>query len=119
MNRSPLIITLAVFAGVVLLCGLVAGTAVFLRKQKEEAIERSKISILIAKTSMPAGSEITLDWLSQSAIFPNQADPDVVLASQVTELLGQRIALPKSAGQPMRWSDMGGGSAPASTGAGS
>lgn len=78
---------------------------------EKAAIQGNVVRVVIAKEEIPAGTEITLDYVAPAERMKRYIDDDAVMEGQITELLGQRLKVNKSKGSPIRWSDTGGSSA--------
>ncbi len=96
---------------IVVAVGLGLAAVVMVRdylQQREEEIRGAVVEIVIAKEEIPAGTEITLDYVAKGDRLKRYIDDDTVMANQLQELLGQRLKVNKSKGSPLRWSDTGG-----------
>ncbi len=78
---------------------------------REQEIRGQVVEIVIAREEIPAGSEITLEYIAKDDRLKRYIDDDTVMANQLQELLGQRLKVSKAKGSPIRWSDTGGGGA--------
>lgn len=96
---------------IVVAVGLGLAAVVLVRdylQQREEEIRGAVVEIIVAKEEIPAGTEISLEYIAKAERLKKYIDEDTVMAAQGQELLGQRLKVNKSKGAPFRWSDTGG-----------
>lgn len=76
--------------------------------EQQNQIRGAEVKIVIAKEDIPAGTEISIDYVQSAMRIKRYIDEDTVLEGQIQELMGQRLKVNKSKGSPLRWSDTGG-----------